>query len=88
MKEILDGWDTFAQTLTPAASKMSTKAIRDHAEQLLIKVAEDINKKQSDQQQQEKSKGKKPDASKSKNVARIHGTQRHYSGFYANPGGG
>ena len=80
-KEILDGWDTFAQTLTPAASEMSTKAIRDHAEQLLISVTGDINKKQSNQQQQEKSKGKKPEVHKSKSVARIHGTQRHYSGF-------
>ncbi|CAN7505785.1 ATP-binding protein [Polaromonas sp. LjRoot131] len=79
-EDILVEWEAFAKTLEPAASLMSSAALRDHASQMLKAIALDIDSLQSDAQQTAKSQGDAP--SKFPNsAASIHGTLREVSGF-------
>ena len=80
MEEILIGWDSFAQTLTPAASAMTRKALRDHARQMLLAIALDIDTVQNDSEGIEKSMGHSPDTY-ALSAASIHGSLREDSGF-------
>ena len=79
-EQILKEWDAFAETLEPAASEMSSEALRDHAQQILKAIASDIETSQSDAEQMAKSRG---DGKKSfpKGAAAVHGTLREVSGF-------
>lgn len=58
---ILAEWETFAASLLPAASGMTSLALRDHAKQILEAVTKDIATPQTKDAQSEKSK--KPDVS-------------------------
>lgn len=80
MEEILNEWDAFAQTLLPAAADMSSRALRDHARQILQELTVDIDTKQSALEQTEKSKGMAMDISDD-SAAATHGELRHLSGF-------
>ena len=55
--EILLEWDKFARETAPLGSDMSVLALRDHAEELLIGIAHNIECPQSKKTQAEKSKG-------------------------------
>jgi signal transduction histidine kinase len=79
METILAEWDAFAQTLSPAATKMTDAALRDHAKQILQTVARDIEAKQTPHQQSEKSKGRARDEVDS--PASEHGKGRQEDGF-------
>lgn len=79
---ILQEWETFARTLQPAAASMSTVALRDHARQILLAVAADMQTDQTSGQQKEKSLGHGADADEAPNTAAtIHGELRHDVGF-------
>ena len=77
---ILADWDAFAQTLTPASSSMTRKALRDHALQMLRAIAMDIDTRQNETEELEKSQGKAPNKFPN-SAASIHGTLRENSGF-------
>jgi signal transduction histidine kinase len=79
-EDILYAWDEFAQTLEPAAASMTRSALRDHARQMLVTIAADIDTDQKESEGVEKSLGKAPDSSSS-SAASIHGTLREDSGF-------
>lgn len=79
METILEEWDAFAQTLTPAATKMTDSALRDHARQILQTIAKDIEAEQTPHQQTEKSKGRARDEVES--AASEHGKGRQEDGF-------
>ena len=54
---ILQEWEDFARTIEPAASSMTTKALRNHAADMLKCVANDLETAQSRQEEIDKSHG-------------------------------
>lgn len=82
IEEILEEWESFARTMEPAATGMSTLALRDHAKLMLEELVLDIETKQNPEQQQEKSQGLAPDGEGDEvSAAATHGTLRQISGF-------
>lgn len=57
MENILATWEAFAATQLPAAARMDSLALRDHAQQILEAVARDITAPQSRAEQTQKSQG-------------------------------
>lgn len=55
--KIVAEWQAFAQTLQPAASGMTAKALRDHANDILTAIVHDMSAVQSSKEQKKKSKG-------------------------------
>jgi signal transduction histidine kinase len=78
---ILSEWEVFAQTRIPQASTMSTLEVRDHAEDMLRKIAEDLGHAESPRQRDRKSKGLADATDASPTAASQHGAVRHLSGF-------
>jgi signal transduction histidine kinase len=78
-EEILVEWESFAETLLPAAEGMSATELRDHARQILTAIARDLDTSQTALQQENKSKGLA--AVFENSAASTHGTLRHVSGF-------
>ncbi|MHC8304847.1 sensor histidine kinase [Pseudomonas sp. PB3P13] len=80
MEPILQQWEDFAKTLTPAAEGMDTLALRDHAEDMLRTIAADLQMPQSHAARILKSHGNAP---RSDGIAssETHADLRHASGF-------
>lgn len=79
---IVDEWETFAATLTPAADSMSSVELRDHAKAILLAAARDMNTAQTQAEQIAKAQGE--DVGKSPmldQAAASHGELRHTVGF-------
>lgn len=81
IKDILKEWDSFAKTMEPAAENMTDLALRDHAEQILMAIAKDIESEQSHSQQYWKSRGMAPGLLTNESAAAIHGALRQADGF-------
>ena len=79
--EILWDWDKFAKEAAPMGSDMSVLALRDHAEELLIGIAHNIERPESKKTQSEKSKGQLLPQDELGAAASIHGTLRQLGGF-------
>src|SRR3954466_10176139 len=60
MEAILVQWEEFAQTLYPPSVHMTSRLLRDHAQQILAAVVKDLSTPQTDEQQSEKSMGRAP----------------------------
>ena len=60
MQSILEEWESFARTMTPAATSMSNVELRNHASFMLKSIAEDLCKAQSSSEQVSKSHGEEP----------------------------
>ncbi|MFN2354498.1 MAG: nitrogen regulation protein NR(II) [Desulfopila sp.] len=77
LEAILQEWDLFAHAIQP---KLDKKILRDHAEQLLKYIADDIETPQSKNEQIEKSKGNKPEPLPLRtSAAEKHGVERFNS---------
>lgn len=82
MEAILVQWEAFAATLLPAATGMSSPALRDHAQQILEAVVKDLSASQSDEAQAAKSMGRVPKLIDARETAaQTHGFLRAQSGF-------
>lgn len=82
---ILAGWETFAASLLPAASGMTSLALRDHAKQILQAVAKDLCTVQTKEAQFQKSKGNAPKLlGAPETAAQTHALMRARSGFDIN----
>ncbi|MDQ3025419.1 MAG: HAMP domain-containing histidine kinase [Pseudomonadota bacterium] len=81
LEEILVEWESFARTVSPAASTMDSLALLDHAKQMLEAIAQDITTSQTDKQQAQKSKGLGPIFHGAATAAASHGILRHAVGF-------
>jgi len=79
-EQILSEWQSFAQSLGPAADSMSQAQLRDHAKEILDAIAGDLESYQSEQDQADKSKGEKA-GSQGQWAAAIHGKLRYEAGF-------
>jgi len=81
LEEILVEWEAFAASLLAPGQVMSSLALRDHATQILLAIAEDIESEQTDLQQAYKSRGFVPIAEATRTAAMTHGALRHLAGF-------
>ncbi len=77
---IVAEWETFARTLLPAASGMTGAGLRDHADQILTAIIDDMNSRQTDAEQAEKSKGRGR-AKAMEAIGKLHATLRIEDGF-------
>jgi signal transduction histidine kinase len=80
IEPILQKWEAFARTMTPAADSMDSTALRDHAEQMLRTIAIDLQTTQTDQARISKSLGAAPRSSRA-TPAETHAEIRQSSGF-------
>ena len=77
---ILVQWEKFARTVKPQTAKMDSKALRDHAEQMLRTIALDLTTTQTKKEQADKSKDLSPNNSKI-TAAEEHAQERLPAGF-------
>jgi hypothetical protein len=85
MEPILAQWEAFAATLAPAAATMESAGLRDHAQQILSAIAQDLRASQTREAQREKSVGRAPaliDATET--AAQTHALLRARAGFNIN----
>ncbi|MDF3163011.1 HAMP domain-containing sensor histidine kinase [Pseudomonas proteolytica] len=81
-ERIVDEWEQFAETLTPAADTLNRTQLRDHAHSILLAAARDMNTRQSADEQAANSKGEGPEKTPSLDeAAASHGELRHTVGF-------
>ncbi|MGV8889589.1 MAG: sensor histidine kinase [Pseudomonas sp.] len=79
---IVDEWEQFARTITPAAENMDQAALRDHAKVILLAAARDMSTAQTASEQLAKAKGEGPVKTPSLDEAGAsHGELRHTVGF-------
>lgn len=79
---IVDECEAFARTLGPAAQEMDREALRDHIDQILVAIAADMKRPQTERERSEKSKGHAPAAAGADDpAAETHGALRAASGF-------
>ena len=79
---IVDEWERFAETITPAAEHMDSVALRDHAKAILLAASRDMTTAQTASEQQAKAEGEGPDKTPSLDeAAASHGELRHTVGF-------
>lgn len=78
---ILTDWEAFALTLQPAAETTTALALRNHAREILLAMARDLDAAQTDAQQADKSKGWAPVLEGKETSAATHGALRHLVGF-------
>ena len=79
---ILAEWEAFARTCAPASITMDVAALRDHADQILTAIADDLQTPQGRRAQAEKSKGRARSADPDTvTAAEEHGAGRAESGF-------
>ncbi len=79
---ILEEWEAFARTCSPASGAMDIVALRDHASEMLTVIVEDLETPQNKAEQSEKSKGNAPvSEDDAVTAAEEHGADRAESGF-------
>ena len=82
VEPIVEEWINFARTRTPASDSMTKLALRDHIEEILDFVADDLESLQTKHEQIEKSHGLGPvDSPLIQSAAEIHATLRLSDGF-------
>ena len=81
VEPILAEWETFARSL-PEGAAMNVAALRDHAKEMLLAIAADLERPQSDSTQDAKARGER-DAGDARGAtaAQEHGAGRAGSGF-------
>lgn len=80
-ERILEEWESFARTVSPASGTMDVIALRDHADEMLTVIAADLRTAQSEYQQAEKSKGRARARKIVTTAAEEHGAARAESGY-------
>ncbi|MEX2494490.1 MAG: GGDEF domain-containing protein [Woeseia sp.] len=79
MEPILQDWEEFARSIFHA-EHLNKAGLRDHARDMLLAIAGDLDVYQSDAEQAAKSKGRQPHGVE-ETSAEVHGGDRHTSGF-------
>ncbi|WP_409315666.1 sensor histidine kinase [Pseudomonas sp. KCJK9016] len=79
---IVEEWEQFARTITPASEYLDRDALRDHARAILLAAARDMTTTQTASEQRAKARGEGPDKTPSLDRAGAsHGELRHTEGF-------
>jgi signal transduction histidine kinase len=81
LTEILTEWESFAQTQSPAADTMPLLALRDHAREIFLAIALDLERQQNPAEQQQKSHGHSQNEHSVLSAASVHGALRQASDF-------
>jgi signal transduction histidine kinase len=81
LEEILSDWETFARSLHPSASAMSTADLRDHGQQILEAIALDIETDETAAERVQKSVGHATGGKDGVSAAASHGKARYDTGF-------
>ena len=81
IEEILTEWDVFAKSIFPVAAPASPLMLRDHSRKILLELTQDIETKQTAEEQTDKSKGQPEDEVDRHSAAGVHGSLRDDSGF-------
>lgn len=80
--DIVDEWTGFAETRTPASDGMTVLALRDHIEEILAFIVDDLEVPQTRFEQLQKSQGDGPKAGGARrSAAEIHADLRLNDGF-------
>ncbi|MFL1467561.1 diguanylate cyclase domain-containing protein [Marinobacter sp. HN1S83] len=79
IEPILQDWEAFAKTILHARH-MGRTGLRDHAREMLLEIADDLDSRQSESEQAAKSKGFEPEDGE-ESWAEVHGGDRQTSGF-------
>jgi len=80
-EEILVAWDEFATTVVHSGKPMDKKELRDHAAQILLTIADDLDEPQSAAEQTAKSRGEgERDSSDGDTAAETHADTRIVAG--------
>lgn len=79
IEPILEDWEEFAKTILHAGH-MDKTGLRDHARDMLLVIADDLDSHQNKSEQTDKSKGIAP-ADDEESWAEVHGGERQTSGF-------
>lgn len=77
---ITEDWESFAETLTPAADNMTHVQLRDHIKEIVSFIADDIESSQTNKEQKDKSQGN-ADRPNHHTIGAIHGGLRFGDGF-------
>jgi len=80
IEAILQAWEDFARTVEPPALTMDDVALRDHARQMLLAVADDLDQPQSEGERVAKSQGL-GDRDHEDTASEIHAEARLLSGY-------
>lgn len=80
IKNIVIEWENFARSLNPA-SGMTDLQLKDHIEQILWFISEDLESPQSPSEQFDKSRGLSRLVPVKETAAETHGTLRHDDGY-------
>lgn len=81
-EDILRLWDEFASGVSIPGSALDPRTLRDHAAEILLTIAEDMEHPQSHEQQRAKSRGEAtPLAGREDTAAQTHADTRIASGF-------
>ena len=80
VEPILEEWEAFARTMLPPASTMSMMELRDHAQDILLWIAAEMETPQSAPERHARSLGNAP-ASLEQTFPSLHGVLRQRSGF-------
>ncbi len=78
--KIVAEWEVFARSVQPTAGAMSPTALRDHADQILTAIVDDMKSQQSAAEQAEKSKGR-GSAQRLGYIGELHASLRIEYGF-------
>lgn len=85
LEPILAEWESFASTLLPAAARLDSEALRDHARAMLEAIADDLKREQSAEAGILKSKGLAPRVEGAPpTAAQSHASLRARDGFDIN----
>ena len=80
-EQILANWDEFAATVAHAGKEMDQQALRDHAAQILLAIANDLDRPQTDAEQIAKSRGEADRHETGDTAAETHADTRIVHGF-------
>jgi signal transduction histidine kinase len=78
---IVSEWEAFARATMGPAQTMSTLALRNHAAQILLAIAKDLRKPQTEHERRAKSQGLAKEDDTDETSAATHGVLRHLVGF-------
>ncbi|MFO7705360.1 MAG: RsbRD N-terminal domain-containing protein, partial [Halopseudomonas sp.] len=83
IETLLQAWDKFALSIE-SADKLDNKGRRDHAREMLMAIAADLDKPQTEHEQIARSKGQAPIDPDADTAAEEHGVDRLGAGFSIN----
>ena len=84
MESILQEWEDHAFAIQPESGSMNKKELRDHAQMILLDIADGIERNKSKRFREERSRGLHPLLGKALKSSIEHGITRHGFGFNIN----